>query len=600
MKAVPPLSHSWRYLEEGARISLPKGYADQPYFLRANDGALVLVCTICHSHEGDLGQHVVSLRSEDDGDTWSEPVPLEPSLEVESSYAVIIKAPYGRIYAFYNHNTDNIRKVPGDREAFPDGWCRRVDSLGYFVFKYSDDHGKSWSENRRVVPVREFEIDRKNTSSGKIRYFWNVGKAFWRGGEGYIPLHKVGGFGKDFFTRSEGALIKVPNLGEEKDPEKLEFETLPKGEVGIRAPKDGGGPIAEEHSFVVLSDQSIYTVFRTISGYAAFAYSRDGGETWSDAEFLQYPNGKRIKNPRAANFIWKLNGDRYLYWFHNHSGKSYADRNPVWCLTAREVDGDNGKCLEFSQPEILLYTDDITRRMSYPDCMELPEGDLLLTETEKRTCRIHRIPKSFIHTILHQWESWPIPSEKNLVLNWERNDNKGSSRAEVTFPVMYDREGGWEAISGRDLRGGVTFVFTIGARWVPGTLMDNRTENGRGMAIFIRYDQRIEIVLNDGRSESRWVFMQLLESGQSMNVSIVIDGGPKVVYGIFDGVFDDGKERQFGFGLFNPFLQSLNGEVCMEIFSSIEQLKIFNRPLLTAEAVSLYRIGGQTAEMDVS
>lgn len=587
--AVPPASNSWRLLHKGRIIPFPKGYADQPYFIRTDDGALVMICTISPGQqEGRLGQHVVSIRSDDYGKSCSTPVALESSLDTESSYAVILKTPGGRLYTFYNHNTDNIRRVVGDPAAYPDGWCTRVDSLGYFVCKYSDDHGRTWSEKRHTIPVREFEIDRENTSNGKIRYFWNVGKAFWLGDVAYVPLHKVGGFGVDFFTRSEGALIRIPNLATEMDPEKLLFETLPEGDVGIRAP-EGAGPIGEEHSFVVLSDGSIFTVFRTVSGYAACSYSRDGGKSWSESDYLRYPDGRRVKNPRAANFIWRLSDNRYLYWFHNHSGTSYSDRNPVWCLAAREMEGKQGLELEFSQPEILLYSDDITQRMSYPDCMELSDGSLLLTETEKQNCRLHEIPAGFVAAVCNQWAQPPCPREEDLLLDWQGNGDANPEKVDVNFPTMYDREGGWECISGQDLRTGFTLVMEIGKGWKPGQLLDNKTSRGRGLAVTIREGGLLEISLSDGRSESRWHFMQQLQVGKACHVTLIVDGGPKIISALFDGVFDDGGERQFGFGLFHPFLQSVNGLPELSISACLDRLMIYRRALLSAEAVALFK-----------
>ena len=58
--------------------------------------------------EGAGGQHVVSMRSTDQGRTWEKIVPIEPADGPEASYAVLLKVPGGRIYAFYNHNTDRV------------------------------------------------------------------------------------------------------------------------------------------------------------------------------------------------------------------------------------------------------------------------------------------------------------------------------------------------------------------------------------------------------------------------------------------------------------------------------------------------------------
>ncbi|MFA5629747.1 MAG: sialidase family protein [Dehalococcoidales bacterium] len=563
----------WRLIENGTVIPLSRGYADQPYFLKADDGVLVLICTTGCGKEGEQGQHVVCVRSEDNGQTWSKPTAIEPPSGVESSYAVLLKVPFsGRLYVFYNHNTDNIRKIPGDKRAYPDGWCRRVDSLGYFVFKYSDDHGKSWSKRRYTVPVRKFDIDWNNTSGGKICYFWNVGKPFAYQGKAYVPLHKVGGFGVDFFTSSEGVLLCSDNILTESDPDKIRFETLPDGDIGIRAP-EGGGPIAEEHSFAVLSDGSFFCVYRTVSGYSACTYSRDDGHTWSAPDYMRYPDGRKIKNSRSATFIWKLSGKRYFYWFNNHSGTSYADRNPIWCLGAYEIDSPAGKKLEFSQPEILLYADDITRRMSYPDLMELEDGSLLLSETEKETARMHRIPCGFIKNLFSEWEKieikiTPMPPDEPL-------------------PVFFDREGGWERISGKDTGRGFSIEIYI-AENASGVLLDNRTKAGRGFSVQLTEKKHLEIILNDGRSELHWASSFALNVSQVNHAVIVLDGGPKTISMIINGQFDDGgMERQFGFGLFHKFFQSPAGDK-LNRSESVSDFHFYCRALLTAEAHRLW------------
>lgn len=583
---VPSFSRDWRHLENGIQIPLPSGYLDQPYFVRADDGALVLVCTNCPSHEGEPGQNVVCIRSEDDGASWTPPVPLEPPGGVEASYAVILKTSTGRIYVFYNHNTDNIREVPCDRDAAPDGVCRRVDSLGHFVFKFSDDHGRTWTRERFEVPVREFAIDRENSSQGRIRYFWTVGKAFWHRGRAYVPLHKVGGFGKDFFTRSEGCLICITNLDTESDPAKLDFLTYPEGDVGIRAPA-GAGPVGEEHSFTVLSDGSLFTVFRTIAGAPACAYSRDDGRSWSESDFLRYPDGRVVKNPRAANFIWRLSGGRYLYWFHNHSGRNYADRNPVWCLFAREVEGPDGCVLEFSQPEVLLYTDDITCRMSYPDTLELPCGDVLLTETEKHVARMHRLPAEFLRRAGFHWSDPPLPDEASCLLEDEGEVSAGRRERALELRPFWDRNGSWEAVSQGDLRAGFSLDLQLDRHTPAGALLDNRDRHGRGFALSMGTDRRLRVILADKRGESHWKFDTLLPMGEEHFVCVTVDGGPKIITGIFNGLFDDGGERQFGFGLFHPNLEGLNGRGVLAISSHVRRVAVYDRPLLTAEALAL-------------
>ena len=82
-----------------------ESYADQPYIVKTNDGEWLCVMTTGPGAEGTGGQHVVSLRSTDRGKTWEKAVDIEPGLvdgrpAREASYAVMLKANSGRVYAF--------------------------------------------------------------------------------------------------------------------------------------------------------------------------------------------------------------------------------------------------------------------------------------------------------------------------------------------------------------------------------------------------------------------------------------------------------------------------------------------------------------------
>lgn len=114
-----------RHLSNGWSIP-SEGYADQPYIVKAEDGAWLCAMTTGAGAEGAGGQHVVSMRSTDQGRTWEQIVPIEPADGPEASYAVLLKVPSGRVYAFYNHNTDKVREVKredkGARRSSPSSW----------------------------------------------------------------------------------------------------------------------------------------------------------------------------------------------------------------------------------------------------------------------------------------------------------------------------------------------------------------------------------------------------------------------------------------------------------------------------------------------
>jgi hypothetical protein len=588
-------------LISNGRVIPNESYADQPYIVKTDDGAWLCVMTTGAGAEGEGGQHVISLRSTDRGETWEKPVDVEPADGPEASYAVLLKVPSGRVYVFYNHNTDNVRSVIGDKPAYKDGLVRRVDSLGHFVFKYTDDHGRSWSRERYDIPQRDFEIDLKNVYGGKLKFFWNVGRAFAYKGAGYVPLHKVGGFGEGFFTSSEGALLRSDNILTERNPLKIRWETLPDGEVGIRTPK-GGGPIAEEQSFSVLSDGSIFCVFRTIDGHPAYTYSRDGGRTWEASEYMRYADGRLMKHPRAANFAWRCENGKFLYWFHNHGGRllvqklpprsiAYEDRNPVWLAGGVEADSPRGKVIRWSQPEIALYDDDPLIRMSYPDLVE-EGGEYYVTETQKDMARVHKLDRAMLEGLWEQFEAKAV-SREGLVME-AAGDVPTAVRA-PQLPQFYQRSG--RADRGKeDLRAGFSIELWVRLENLQAgeTLIDSRRADGIGLAVRIAPGATLEIVMNDGRSESRWGSdFNSMDLGRLQHVVVTVDGGPKIITFVIDGVLNDGGDwRQFGWGRFSPNLRGATGEVDLRINNRVvKKVRVYNRALRTSEAIAAFRAG---------
>jgi len=539
-----------------------ENYADQPYIVRTNDGAWLCILTTGSGHEGASGQHVVALRSSDRGRTWSPPVDVEPADGPEASYAVLLKAPSGRVFAFYNHNSDDLRRVKADDPPYKGGWCTRVDTLGYYVFKYSDDHGRTWSKQRFAIPVREFEIDRENPYAGAVRFFWNVGRPFIHNGAAYVPLHKVGRFGQGFLARTEGVLLRSENLLTEADPQRVTWQTLPDGDVGLRAPA-GGGSVAEEQSFSVLSDGSFFCVYRTTDGHPACTYSRDGGRTWSPPHYMRYADGRPIKHPRAANFAWKCSNGRYLYWFHNHGGRSYEGRNPAWLCGGIEADSPEGKVIRWSQPEIVLYDDDPRVRMSYPDLIE-DGGQFYLTETQKTIARVHPVDRILLEGLWSQFENTTVALD--------------------------------EPIAG--LAGFAIDLWIEFQTLAPGqTILDSRNEQGQGICVRTAPGGAVEIVLNDGNVESRWSCDSgLLKAAQLHHIVANVDAGPKIVTFVVDGrLCDGGPACQFGWGRFDADLERAGAGKPLGVAASfsgrIHRLRVYGRPLRTSEAVGNYRAG---------
>jgi hypothetical protein len=77
---------------------------------------------------------------------------------------------------------------------------------------------------------------------------------------------------------------------------------------------------------------------------------------------------------------------------------------------------------------------------------------------------------------------------------------------------------------------------------------------------------------------------------------VIVDGGPKIITFIIDGILCDGGDyRQFGWGRFNPDYRGVEGMEILRIGPSlkgkIKSLRMYDRALLTSEAIGNYRYG---------
>jgi hypothetical protein len=554
---------------------IPKeGYCDQPYVVFTKEGDWVCVMTTGPGPEGHHQQHVVSTVSGDQGRTWSPLVDIEPNGPPEASWAMPLVVPSGRIYAFYVHNSDNLREVPS-----PDGPpYTGCDTFGHYVFKYSDDGGRSWSAERYEIPLRTTKIDRDNATGGAVRFFWGVGKPIVHGGSVYFGAAKVGDLVRNgHMASSEGIFLTSDNILTESDPAKIRWEMLPDGDVGLKAPH---GPVADEHNLGALNDGSLYCTYRTVDGFLCHAYSRDGGRTWGGSQYATYsPDGRPIKHPRAASFVWKASNGNYLLWYHNHGGNSYMSRNPAWLCGGIERDG----FIHWSQPEIVLYDDDTATRISYPDFLER-DGRFWITETQKTIASVHEIDPALLNGLWHQAETRTVTAE-GLALAFS-GDQCGPGRA-ATMPALQPLANG----------GGFTIDLWLTPQEQPREqeLFNTRTRAGRGIALSLLRTGALRISIADGTLEQIWESDPgLLTAGHSHHAAVIVDGGPKIILFVIDSVLNDGGNfRPRGWSRFPHALGHVNGlpELVLDptLTSTLHNLRLYDRPLRVSEAVANYQ-----------
>ena len=563
-------------------LSIPdENYCDQPYVVITKDGSWLCTLTTGRGHEGNQGQHVVSTISADKGKTWSPLVDIEPADGPEASWVMPLVTPSGRVYIFYDYNGENVRTLK-DKKV-------RADTLGWYVFKYSDDGGRTWSKQRHRLPVRHTSMDRGNDWQGKVQLFWGIGKPIVHGKTAYFAFSKIG---KHLVAKSEGWVFRSDNVLTEPDPSKIVWQMLPDGDIGIRSPEYGD--VQAEHNIVTLSDGALYCMYRTTTGHPVHAYSRDGGHTWTRPVHATYtPGGRKFKTPRACPKVWKARNGKFLFWFHNNGLKDFKGRNPAWVSGGVECDGH----IHWSQPEILLYDPTPNVRISYPDLID-EGGKYWVTETQKTAARVHQIDPTLFEGMWRNVEEAVkatrdgggpkgTVAEKGLLLSL--NADEVRDKTPRRMPTLPDLMGG----------GGFTIEFEIKLKDLASgqIVLDSRGADGAGIVVRTAEKGMVRIDMADGATKGGWNSDPgLLKPGKLHHVAVVVDGGPKIVTFIVDGVLcDGGAHRPYGWGRFPEDLGKVGRagplKVAPSLDGELDSLRIYGRHLRTSEVVGNYRAG---------
>ncbi len=585
--ATPLAAQDWRNITNGHPIPT-LFYADQPYVVQSLDGSNHWLCVLTTgtNHEGGVGQHIASQISTNQGATWSPPVQIEPSTGPEASWGVPFMTPSGRVYVFYVYNTTRadfpsvVTNPPG----------RRLDTLGAYAYKYSDDFGQTWSA-RHTIPYRQTLVDSNNNefgfAPGAVNLHWGVSKAFARGGLFFNVFTKLGeGFRLNpsgaanplAISKGEGWMVVSSNLLTEPNPALHHWEMRPGGQAGIR--NNAHGSVQEEHIVVPMSDGRFYCVYRTTQGYPMYTISTNEGLSWAAPQPLTYePGGSRVlKNPRANIKIWRTANGRYLLWHHNNSTTGFPNRNPAWLSAGVETNGG----IRWSQPEILLYDLDPAVRMSYPDLIE-HNGRYWITETQKSVARVHEIPTTFLHDLWMQGTVAHVTTN-SLAFALDLFGQSASTSAPMPALASLASNGGFT------LECWVNFHSLTNGQM----LFNNRTAAGKGFALQLT-NGALRLSLNDGVRSFSWNSDSgIFGLGSWHHVGVVVDGAPNLATFVVDGqLLDGGAARTFGWSFFTNALGDVNGSnrvhIGTNLVGGLGAVRLYSRALRTSELVANFR-----------
>lgn len=564
-------------------IILDNGYADQPLLVKNKDGSLTCVLTVSDMGEGWGTQHVVSVISLDGGRTWSEPVSIESPDSPESSWAVPIITPNGRIYVAYTYNSTNIRSIKMENGAV----SNRVDTVGKYVYRFSDDRGRTWSHERYEIPIRVTDYDRTNVyhgdlnGDGKIdsddpKFFWNPSRAEIANGNVYLGLAKIRNFRPIVtFAETEGFVFRSPNLLREQNPNSIIWEMVPEGRYGLRS---RSGIVCEETTPLVLSDGTLAALCRTEEGVILAFYSSNQGNSWRSPEPLSYAlDGKSLKNPRAKASIWVIGPGKYLLWYANNGNTGFENRNPAWLAYGFERDGQ----LVFSQPEVVLYDRNPQTRLSYPDFVQL-DGCNLLTETQKSVARVHEVSKDLINGLIGQ-STATGRSTIGLIGEWDSRLKPTQKLKDIPDIVNI----------------GLTLEF-----WVKfdrfdreNILLDSMQGKARGVKVTTKPNRSVSVTISNGNqiieAESD---QDSLVAGRWTHIVCIFDPGPRILMFVINGrLSDGGAERVSGWKRYPstlaPIADDTEVSIARNLNGKISNVWVYSRALRVSEAIAAFRTG---------
>lgn len=494
------------------RLLFWNGYVDQPYPVECRDGSWLCVMTTSAFAESGTDRTLVTCRSRDQGNTWSVPVAnIEPPLLQQPSWGTLAVIPSGRVFAFYNLK-DTRADVPGKL---------------WFGFRYSDDHGATWSKQRHPLPLPRLPQDKPNQAPNG----WSVCPPVIKDGAMFISFARFSPPGRSL---GRGSIYCSTNVLTETDAHKIRWEELPANHDALRSESIGSN-MQEEHILVPLSKPGhLYCVWRTEIGHPIEAYSRDGGRTWSPPEIARMGiNGPLIRHPLACTMPVALGNGRFLLWHHHASGTERGDsgrpRTTVWLSAGQEQSGR----IVWSYPELLLYDQQMPVNgtgMSYPGFLVSHDRVTVFT-TDKMSARQFEIASNLLDGLWHQLAGQPVPlpppaSMAANKLQMAKTPNLREDGFTWHFEIAFTPSEQEQVLA--ELRQGNPEGNAVAHVVIPA---GSRTLR---LSLWDRLGRRVD---SDLRADS-------LQIGKLHRATFIIEGGAKIIIPIVDGVMPEPPEKQ--------------------------------------------------------
>jgi hypothetical protein len=355
--------------------------------------------------------------------------------------------------------------------------------------------------------------------------------------------------------------------------------------------------------------------YRTTNGVMGSATSADGiawiGGLFARHDPVDYGAGLylgKVKQPtgpttprrfRNGMFLMTVFADQQVY----PDMYGFNKRNPYWVVPGWERDGEAE--VLWGQPEVLLYTlppcEDPKCGIGYPDFIEVADGRVFITETDKVNSRVHPLPSAWLDLVWQQ-DTIATVASGGLILNRQFTHSTGpiiipaptwgqlnlSAGAGFAIEVEFDAQ----TLPNTEIHGLPLFDCRHTAK------MDAVPVNSGIVVLFTKVAaiHVVNISMWDGGggqgqswdtdSEARlWL-------PQKHTVLLNVDGLARTITTVVNGVFGSGGSRRpQGWTALDPKLGAVGGASAPHctVHSSVSSVRVYDRYLTTTEAIGNWR-----------
>jgi hypothetical protein len=256
--------------------------------------------------------------------------------------------------------------------------------------------------------------------------------------------------------------------------------------------------------------------------------------------------------------------------------------------------------MHWSEPEIGAYIDGQGHGLSYPDLIR-DDGRWFFSATQKSEGRTWEADSDLLEALWTQIDASSVTTEGCVVDLSGDSCRSGTTVPAPTIPTLCGTIVRQQPPL--DGRGGLTLDLHLRLDDPrPGqTLVDSRGSDGTGYVLKTSDAGSVIFEMCDGWNLAGWELdRDRVRSGVDQHVTVLVDGGPKLICFVIDGVVCDGGERRaLGYGRFNHLFKDVSGGPDLRIGTGLDgavhRVRIYDRCLLVSEAIGNQRAEGLSA-----